>query len=55
MILKTLFLKDLWLKLLALALALVTWCYVDAELRERALLPIRLPTAADGASPLAPD
>lgn len=27
--------RDAWYKLLALALAVITWLYVDAELRDR--------------------
>lgn len=37
--LKELLLQDLWFKLLALALALVAWFYIDAELRQRQAPP----------------
>ena len=41
--LKELLLKDLWFKLLALALALVTWLYIDAELHQRTAPPFQPP------------
>ena len=37
--LKALLLQDLWFKLLALILALVTWLYIDAELHQRQAQP----------------
>ena len=32
---REIFLKDVWLKLLALVLAVVTWYYIDAELYQQ--------------------
>ena len=40
---KSLLFDDLWLKLLALALAMVTWLYIDAELHELQTTPASRP------------
>lgn len=45
--LKRVVFHDGWLKLLALALAISTWFYIDAELQELAHDSPRRPAAAD--------
>ena len=41
--LKAFFVKDAWLKILACALALVTWLYIDMELHDQRPSPLRPP------------
>ena len=43
---RSLLLDDAWLKLLALALAVVTWYYIDAEVRSSAPAVDRRPALA---------
>ena len=38
-LLRTVVLKNMWLKLLALALAIVTWFYIDTELQDLSAPP----------------